>query len=348
MPTIRHYLPKEKIEKVKPHINYVLVKIDDPNEYRVTEGGIFLSVIEGEGTEAPLSKDINRFGIVISICNRLRFNTSSRTQTTRKGDLNVAAYDTLENDVDIEVRVGDVVWYSFISGNNCDEFVTTEVEKDKYDRPIRYTYKLLRYDSLRLIRRGNSIKTLNGNVIIRPKENIVESSLELVHAKYELPSGDVFDSKLDTLRGEVVYSGTPNKSYRAPQFSDGEGVSSGDHIVCMIAPNMIRNFEYSLHGKFEKGLRIVRGCDVFGVLGVFDEHDFVRCLKNRVLVSPTREYNIVGQEKVLDKGIVYACNTSELTKGDFIYFSKGKGIDLELNGKKLLMMLVTDVLCKID
>ena len=322
--------PKKQIESLKPNTNYVLIKIDDPNEYRVTESGIFLH----SDATLPSSEHANRMGVVVSVCDKLAFSTKGRIITTPNGDLNTPAIDSLENDTDLEVQKGDRVWFGFISGLNCTEFVTEEFETDKYDRKLRITYKLLKYDQLRLRQRGDEYRTLNGNVIVKLDEQEVKSSLKI-------------EKELNITVGTVKFSGTPNRAYKVPSYSDGEGVDAGDRIIMNVKSNMDRPFEYPIHGKLEKGLRVIRGCDV--VAKIKDE---IEPLKGMVLV----------EEEVLPKGniiklskepsgkgtISYIGQSDELNRGDIVYFGKGSGINLNYEGKEYLMLRATDIFCTLQ
>jgi co-chaperonin GroES (HSP10) len=328
MPNDQVILPKEKIEKIKPATNYVLVKIDDPNEYRVTEGGLFLLYDK----VVPVAQHANRMGTIISVCDKLLFSNKSRYSSNSEGEVMSAAYDSLENDTDIEVESGDKVWYSYIAGLNCTEFLTEEIEEDKHQRKYRITYKLLKYDQLRLRLRNNEYRTLNGNVIVTLDQEKIESSL-------------IVERKVNHKIGTVKFSGTPNRKYKVPIFSDGEGVEVGEKIIMKIESNSDREFEYSVHGKLEKGLRIVRGCDVFGKV----KDDKIHPLKEWVMleVEQVRQSDtiITTTKTFSDRGtIIELGEQDELSKGDKVIFRKSAGSEIVFNDKKYLILRHDDIL----
>ena len=248
MPVNRTYLPKEEILSLKPFTNYVLVKIDDPNEYRKTEGGIYLYVDQDVDT----AMHANRHGTVVSVCKKLHYVNRSRKETFQGKDVNVGV-DSVEYDSDIDVVKGDRVFFSYLDGLNCNEFVESEFSIHN-EVKIHFSYKLLRYDSLRVCWRGDEVMGLNGYYLIEPTEETT-SKLILLQKKNPLVS-----------MGIVRAVSKPNRIRLTPGNKEiPEGVVKvGDKVA--IRSKYLNWFEDSLHKKFDKPLRIINSSDIFGVL----------------------------------------------------------------------------------
>lgn len=208
--------------------NHVLVKIDDPNEYRKTKGGIYIWVDPTECGDRVKADNADRHGIVQKVCKRLFFDPED------------PGTKSLEFDVDIEVKEGDRVWFNYLDGLNCVEFHCEGV-----------TYKLLKYDSLVLVKNESGIKTLNGYVLVEP---IYEKEKTFLY----------MDKKKDVTKGKVAYIGTPNKRYRTPGISDDPRVKVGHTVV--IRQKYEVNLEDKLHRFLDGDYRLVRGCDICGIL----------------------------------------------------------------------------------
>jgi len=229
---------QETIDNIKSiRQNYVLIKIDDPNEYRRTASGIYLYVAPDTSQDASQyvddAKHANRHGIVIKVCDRLKFNQD------------MADIRSLEYDVDIEVKEGDRVWFSYLEGLNCVEFYVDNPDKEAVNRFV--AYKMIRYDSLRVKKDENGIRTLNGYFLIEPV--------------YEELSTTVFMEKEKIIsKGIIRHKGTPNKQYKTPGLCDDSTIKIGDTVL--IKSRFENYLEDSIHKYFDKEYRVVKGCDV--------------------------------------------------------------------------------------
>lgn len=222
-------IDKNTIDNIKwLRTNYVLVKIDDPNEYRRTKGGIYLYI----DTIVDRMEFANRHGIVVKICNKLRFNQD-------EGDINSIEYDT-----DIEIKEGDRVWFVYLDGLNCVEFDVQEPYEDGF-RFVKY--KMLRYDSLRVKKDESEIRTLNGYVLTEPFMETIKSTLFL-------------NKKQNLYKGIVAYTGTSNRRYKTPSLHDDPSIKAGDTIL--INHPYINMLEDKVHKYFDKEYRIVKGSDI--------------------------------------------------------------------------------------
>jgi co-chaperonin GroES (HSP10) len=219
-----YIIDQDTVNKFKAVTNYVFIKIDDPNEYRKTKGGIYLYF----NPELNRAKDTDRHGIVMSVCKTLFFDKED--------------YETVEFDVDIDVEVGDRVWFAPMDGANCDTFYC---ENDKY--------LLLKYDTLRFVHKKNGeVFGLNGNLLVKP---IFEEEKFIIHTI----------KRENRKKGIVVY----------PYSNIRDIVSEGniypdfnkDEIVLLDRDWDIR-LEDQANQYLDEEFRVIRGCDVCAILGV--------------------------------------------------------------------------------
>jgi len=113
---------------------------------------------------------------------------------------------------EMEIEVGDYVWFNIIISRNCSEIVVG-------DR----LYKVITYEDLIAAKKGGidgEIIPLNGNCLIEP---IKEQSL----SKFDILSSN----KTDIHKGIARYVGKPVIEYQTPLNYDHKDVQVGDLVT---------------------------------------------------------------------------------------------------------------------
>lgn len=168
--------------------NHVLIEVTLPYEKEVS--GIKLLADEDFTSENESGEQINmsdrapRSGTVIAICDQLYFNKPMYADGITSG--------TMEWDTDIEVQVGDYVFFSYLKGINADHFF--------YDDKLYY---MIRYDHLYAIKTGSELKPINGWIVFEEVKDDIESSIIVT---------DFVENYKDYI-GTAVYIGKPNRDY---------------------------------------------------------------------------------------------------------------------------------------
>lgn len=116
---------------------------------------------------------------------------------------------SLEWDTDMELQVGDVIIYNYLAVKNSmhmKQFIDHEVV-------------CIPYDKIYVAIRGEEIICINGNILVEPEDEFVDTFLHV-------PENAKIKSKQI---GRVAYAGKPNRQYRA--YVINFGIKSGDEAV---------------------------------------------------------------------------------------------------------------------
>ena len=171
--------PYELLEKLPRIIadNHVLIKIPQSNKELKTKSGIFLT--SGKSDDKLDNNDvfdqIERYGTIVMVSKNF-FDPKSEY--------------SLRWDTPMEVKVGDTVWIRQIEANVAARF------KIKGEM-----YKIVKYDSLNLIKRDKKIIPLNGQIIATC---VIAETSKLIETPFKVNIAD---------QGIIRYIGTPNKDY---------------------------------------------------------------------------------------------------------------------------------------
>ena len=228
------YIRIKDISEIKGTLNNrVLVRTAYRNEEVMSEGGIIL--IAGTETDWRPAEHTNRISEVVVIPERLNFSN-------RPTD-----YDSMPWDTDIQIQVGDLVWHDFMAVHNCVNVVADNQPDEEY--------KLLNYQDLYVVKRGEEIIPLNGYCLC---EEVLEKRLSDMQ---------VTDPKVDNRFGKVVYLAEPNREYRQSKTTDEAEVAVGDVIIKRKAAIHIL-LESKDHARFDgdKMYFIIQRRDVYGVV----------------------------------------------------------------------------------
>jgi len=328
----KYYTKLERLPKM-PN-NYVLVKLDVLNKQRETKTGIRMTSGKEDNVldNTDVFHQIDRYGEVVGLPAYLNFGAGYL-----KG---------LEWDSDLEVKLGDVVWFRQVEGNMADRF---EVG-GKF-------YKRIKYDQLTVAKRGSEVIALNGHVLMEqifPKE-----SLFIINP----------NPKSDKKRGKVKYIGTANRHYQSnygwfgsevrkvKDWEDVPMVKKGDVVHYDMAKGVDVDeifLESDYINTFGEKLKICQQRHINCII----MEDKVVLLGNRVLVEPIKKENktasgLIIPDKLKEKeneGIVAQVGTGskdysmEVKEGDHILYERYAGSPITVKGKEYLMMSQNDII----
>lgn len=180
-----------------PINNRVIVRIDyDPTEQR-SEMGIIMGSSWWEETEHVI-----RFGEIVSVCGELF-------------EREVYGFG-VEWTTDIEVEIGDTVYFTKMEAYNCPFF--TKDEK---------VYCIMDYSELILRIRGDEYYPLNGYVICKKVEEQAQSSII---------NTDV-TKKQNKNKGIIKWAGKPIESYfpKKSNIIESDDINEGDSVLFSLA-----------------------------------------------------------------------------------------------------------------
>ena len=177
--------------------NLVMVEVDK-GELR-SAGGVVLGFSDdiqyAEGKDNHIANVAKTHGRIVKLPANLCFEENNP---------NRSAWRT-----QIEVEIGDEVWYSPLSATNCAEvFVEDKV------------YKMIRYGDLFVAKRKGKVICLNGYCVV---EKVYKKSLGSLDSTSE--------QELDTTRGIVRFAGRPNPEYFNPKYTDDIDINVGDEVL---------------------------------------------------------------------------------------------------------------------
>lgn len=197
MPTTRMKISKEELDKGTIPVNQILIRMTYSSEGRKTKSGIIVGFetdtqfVDDTGHAADLAEVS---GIVYKLPEQLYFNENDESG--------------MNWDCDIDLQVGDEVWFSQFESKN-----STEVECEDI------VYKFIPYADCFVAKRDKKIFTLNGYVLCEPIYQEQISTLD-----------PLSKDKIDMTRGIVRYLGKPNRQYLRPQYVDMIDLKEGDLV----------------------------------------------------------------------------------------------------------------------
>jgi co-chaperonin GroES (HSP10) len=214
-------LSKQEFESLRPFANHVVVKPDRLNDECIIGNDIklYLDATWADGEHVCVT------GEIVKVPAEL---------TMMKHGIPLMDWVT-----DMQLCVGDKVWYDFVAAKNC-----FEQERNKDTRFIDVDgeiYIVLKYQDFFLTKRGEETIMLNGYILAEPVDEELKTTIELPeHLK-----------KKDSAKyAKVVTIGKGNTRYldeRIPPDSNEIGV--GDFITFVPYANI--ELEYDLHATFE-------------------------------------------------------------------------------------------------
>ena len=213
-------LSQEEFDKGKIPSNHIAVELLRLEKDAVTKGGIYAGFLEdvtwqedGESHPADVASIIGR---VVKLPDKLYYNEDD-------------IHNSFPWDTDIDLEIGDLVWFNFIESLN-----TNEIQID--DKVLRF----LPYQDCYACKRSplivfggqimrypfpseeDEVIMLNGYVLLEPIP--LARLSELDHLSQE---------KVYTDRGIVAYVGKPNRAYVNKNYSDNPDIEEGQTAYLM-------------------------------------------------------------------------------------------------------------------
>jgi hypothetical protein len=218
-------ISREDLDKGFIPINYVMVESDKTIEGKKTKGGIIYGhdediqfAEEGTSWEADVA-DV--YGRVYKVPHKLYYNKEDQS--------NSMSWKT-----DMELQVGDLVWYPPIEARNATAF---ECEGK--------LFKLIPYSDLIVAKRDIWIEkeyfwTENNErkarIIKDSTENIMLNGRCLLeYVNKPKTSSLAFKEEIDPTKGIIRFYGVPNKEYIRDEYFDFQDLDEGDLIL--LQPN---------------------------------------------------------------------------------------------------------------
>jgi co-chaperonin GroES (HSP10) len=245
-------LSREEFESFRPINNNVVVEIPSTGTTETLKSGIIIikdvaliptyttdqvvkdpSLVEtvNNTNEADLAA---RWGIVAKIPDHLSWNSNGKM------------HDKMDWDTDIEVSVGDSVWFTYFCALHCP-ILTVEDKK----------YWIIPYQTL-VVAKTPEIRMLNGYILFERFNDGLKSKF------LELPE------HINKKKGFIKYVGSKNRDYTNKNKCDDIDVSEGDFI--MFRNEVETLLEAKEHRKFaSEDYRYAQRCDISAVYEDYHE-----------------------------------------------------------------------------
>jgi len=216
----------------KPISNYVKIKMErKADEYIMKDGKkLFIDPTYQVGKHASV------VGTVIGVPDKLRFVWNKSI---------FAEEGSMEWETDMELEVGDTVWYSFVALSNSLGRLMDEGAKHnnkKYIVEGGEVYVFIPYDQIFVAKRKDKVICLNGYLLIEPifDEKIESKLLELPNSMQPSKSKKY---------GKVAYMGSCCRNHLGYSVVDADGFDVGDTVVFDRFWNL--PLEYDIHRSFD-------------------------------------------------------------------------------------------------
>jgi co-chaperonin GroES (HSP10) len=226
---------------------------------------------------------------------------------------------------DIELQVGDLVWYDYLMSLNSDSFFIEDVE-----------YKLMDYQYLYVVKRGDDIICLNGYCLFEPKKDTLTTKSDLI----------IIHEGNDIRLAKLVIKSVPNKSYEN-EWVDDNSIDIGDMAIFGMPPIMLEAEYYSLfEGK--RQYRISQRRFVYGYIRDGELYPMADCI---VVIPDSRkaftDNGIVIPEsfrKRTNYGVVYKSCENNPSKGDRVHYHNTSATYIEHNGVEYGLLRLSNIL----
>ena len=158
----------------------------------------------------------------------------------------VSVSDQIDESIrtNIEVRVGDIVFFHYLSILNC-------IRDDKYFMYEEEVYYPVNYESLYCAKRGEQVISLNGYILVRP---ILKNTEEVVNGVY-LPESMMKQERAST--GIVAHVGTP-------LIGAHSLCKHGDEIIFRKSSSV--PFQHELHNSFGEKLYRMKNDSILAIV----------------------------------------------------------------------------------
>lgn len=192
-------ITREELDRAEIPMNHVLVQITRHAEGLKTNAGIQIGfnedVVYAEGDDSHSANLAEVFGVVTKVPDKLFFDPSDSK--------------SMDWDTDMELQIGDLVWYSLVEAKNSVQVLCDGI-----------TYKSVPYQDCYVAKRDRKVIVLNGYVLCEPCFKAKISSLDHFSSQQE-----------DKTRGVIKFLGSPVKAFLRPEYSQIEDLQVGDEVL---------------------------------------------------------------------------------------------------------------------
>jgi len=291
--TNAHHITRDELEslQIPDGSNIVIIHVPHKNEDTKTDGGIY---VVGDQDFKP-HFHAERWGYVYKTCDSLFYDYS--------------VMDSLPWGTEIEVEVGDKVWFDFREALYA---YTYECEGE--------WYKILNYEFLRVAQQDDgTIVPLNGYILFEEYEEPKESTILL-------------EDKKDDRYAVAKYVGRPNSEYSLRVYNDNIEVNDEDHVLFEDDTHCFP-LESGLHNEFSDRKYVLQQRK--RILGVVDEkHEkIIRHHEGMVgvEVKPYEEevsgIKLLKDQKRYRVGVVKDSANKNIPSGSIVCVPKKKGTE---------------------
>jgi len=204
-------LTKEELERAEIPMNHVLIKMVFRAEGATTKSGVIIGFNEddvyAEGDDSHSANLAEVHGVCVKTPKELYFNPDDPK--------------SMDWETDMELEVGDMVWYSVLEAKNSVQLICEGV-----------LYKSVPYQDCYVAKRNDyreingspqlyyKIIPLNGFVLLRPLAMPQISPLDAIS-----------DTQIDMTRGKVAFVGKPVKTYKNASYNHIDDLLVGDEVL---------------------------------------------------------------------------------------------------------------------
>ena len=184
---------------ILPFANHILIEMTQSNEGRKTNSGIIVGLTErvvyAEGDNS-LAADLEEvWGTVAKVPEKLYYCETDPA--------------SMDYETEMELEVGDKVWFGLIEAHNCIE-ILCEGKK----------YKIMPYRDVYVAKRKDEVIVLNGNCLCQTLTRQKISELDVVS-----------EEQIDPTKVIVKYIGNPNTKYKQPSYADHQDLKVNDVVL---------------------------------------------------------------------------------------------------------------------
>ena len=197
-------LTREELKNGWIPSNYVMVESELTAEGKTTKGGIVVGHDEDVTFySSEENADHAHEADIAQICSRV-YEVPDKLYYNKEDQVGSMPWDC-----DMELQVGDMVWYSVLESRNA---VTVVCEGRGY--------KLIPIQDCYVAKKEDEVICLNGYVLLEP-----------VYHKNDSPLAVSQKGEVDKTRGIVRYVGNPNREYLVPYYADFQNLEIGDEVL---------------------------------------------------------------------------------------------------------------------
>jgi len=208
-------LTKEELERTKIPLNHILVKMLHSSEGAKSKGGVVVGFLvddtfeNDDGHAASLAEV---YGEVFRVPDKLFFDPDDPK--------------SLDVDVDMELQVGDTVWFDIMEAKNSCEFLCGNTLFKSI--PYYACYVAKRTREMKPVPDEGMIKSIKTESIICLNGYVLLSPINLPQIS---PLDVISEDQIDKTRGIIAFIGNAPKAYLRDEYSHIEDLKVGDEVI---------------------------------------------------------------------------------------------------------------------